>query len=39
MTKRKTRKENANNPQKVKTVEAKTERQKEYIRAIEANKI
>lgn len=38
MTKRKTRKENSA-PQKVKTVEAKTPRQKEYIRSIVENDV
>ncbi len=38
MTKRKTRKENTN-PQKVKTVEAKTPRQKDYIRSIVENDV
>ena len=38
MTKRKTRKENSA-PQKVKTVEAKTPRQKDYIRSIIENDV
>ena len=38
MTKRKTRKEN-NTPQKVKTLEAKTENQKDYIRSIIENDV
>lgn len=39
MTKRKTRQKETNNPQKVKTVEAKTPRQKDYIRSIVENDV
>lgn len=39
MTKRKTRQKETNNPQKVKTVEAKTPRQKDYIRSIIENDV